>query len=110
MRVRYRITANPITLQPHPANPAKTRRIALNGPDATAWWSRHATRAGLTVHSADAAVRAFRRRDPTGPCHSLIQFDGLATIADADRLRHALTRGIGKAKAYGAGLLTLAPA
>lgn len=111
MTVRYRITANPITVQPHPTDPNKPpRRTALNGPDATTWWTRHATRAGLTLHTADATIRAFHRRDPNGPCHSLIQFDGHATITDPDHLRHAVTHGIGKAKAYGAGLLTLAPA
>jgi CRISPR system Cascade subunit CasE len=111
MTVRYRITANPITMQPHPTDPDKPqRRTALNGTDATAWWTRRATRAGLVIHTTDATIRAFHRRDPAGPCHSLIQFDGHATITDADQLRHALTQGIGKAKAYGAGLLTLAPA
>lgn len=36
------------------------------------------------------------------------QFDGLLEVADAEKLRGALTQGIGRAKAYGCGLLTLA--
>lgn len=35
------------------------------------------------------------------------QFDGLLEVADPDRLRETLTHGIGRAKAYGCGLLTL---
>jgi CRISPR system Cascade subunit CasE len=37
------------------------------------------------------------------------QFDGLLEVTDADSLRTALTAGIGRGKAYGCGLLTLAP-
>jgi CRISPR system Cascade subunit CasE len=36
-------------------------------------------------------------------------YDGRLEVTDADRLRHALCNGIGHAKAYGCGLLTLAP-
>jgi CRISPR system Cascade subunit CasE len=37
------------------------------------------------------------------------QFDGLLEVTDADALRAALTSGVGRGKAYGCGLLTLAP-
>ncbi|RGE19822.1 type I-E CRISPR-associated protein Cas6/Cse3/CasE [Leucobacter sp. wl10] len=37
------------------------------------------------------------------------RFDGLLEVTDVNRLRDALTRGIGRAKAYGCGLMTLAP-
>lgn len=37
------------------------------------------------------------------------QFDGTLTIRDPDSLRDAMVRGIGPAKGYGCGLLTLAP-
>ena len=37
------------------------------------------------------------------------QFDGTLTVHDPDRLRAALTGGIGRGKGYGCGLLTLAP-
>ncbi|AZA12564.1 type I-E CRISPR-associated protein Cas6/Cse3/CasE [Corynebacterium choanae] len=36
-------------------------------------------------------------------------FEGALEVCDPDRLRQALTTGIGRGKAYGAGLLTLAP-
>jgi CRISPR system Cascade subunit CasE len=38
-----------------------------------------------------------------------VTFDGRLRITDADALRHALVSGIGRAKAYGCGLMTLAP-
>lgn len=40
---------------------------------------------------------------------SKVRFVGTLEITDADAIRHALTHGIGRARAYGCGLLTLAP-
>lgn len=37
------------------------------------------------------------------------QYDGVLRVTDADCLRHALINGIGHAKAFGCGLLTLVP-
>jgi CRISPR system Cascade subunit CasE len=37
------------------------------------------------------------------------RFDGILRVTDPVKLRHALTHGIGHAKAFGCGLLTLAP-
>ena len=37
----------------------------------------------------------------------IVQFDGHLEITDAERFRHTLVSGIGRAKAYGCGLLTL---
>ncbi|GAA1943278.1 type I-E CRISPR-associated protein Cas6/Cse3/CasE [Kitasatospora viridis] len=36
-------------------------------------------------------------------------YDGRLRVTDPDAMRHVLTMGLGKAKAYGCGLLTLAP-
>ena len=38
-----------------------------------------------------------------------VTFDGRLEVTDPDALRRTLTQGIGRAKAYGCGLLTLAP-
>lgn len=38
-----------------------------------------------------------------------VMYDGRLTVTDADVLRRTLTQGIGKARAYGCGLMTLAP-
>ncbi|MFI9764977.1 type I-E CRISPR-associated protein Cas6/Cse3/CasE [Streptomyces sp. NPDC051963] len=131
-RVRYRITANPSTrytvkkeedADAAPFFPAaKPRRtdVPLDGDDALAWWQRKATHAGLDVHSAaltplPRSRRAITRwheggRQPDTFWCALRRFDGEATIADADQLRRAVLTGIGRGKAYGAGLLSLAPA
>jgi CRISPR system Cascade subunit CasE len=66
----------------------------------------------LVVHHRQ--VRGFRRRDQPGHDRrsrvtlTTAVFDGHLEILDADRIRQTLTRGIGPARAYGCGLLTLA--
>jgi CRISPR system Cascade subunit CasE len=42
--------------------------------------------------------------------HSLVRYDGTGLITDPEALTQALVAGIGRAKSYGAGLLSLAPA
>lgn len=120
-RVHYRITASPCASRPGPlighrpdGKPlhARGKPTALKGADAIAWWQRRAARAGLTIHSTTLTPRSFARRDRNtpGPYHHLTQFDGAATITDPHALADALCTGIGRGQAYGAGLLSLAPA
>ncbi|MFI2633005.1 type I-E CRISPR-associated protein Cas6/Cse3/CasE [Streptomyces collinus] len=42
--------------------------------------------------------------------HSLLRYDGTATVTDPDTLTAAMVHGVGRGKPYGAGLLSLAPA
>jgi CRISPR system Cascade subunit CasE len=57
----------------------------------------------------DRAVRRFSRHSSTVTI-SMATFRGHLLVDDAELLRHTLTHGIGRAKAYGCGLLTLAQA
>ncbi|GAA4901703.1 type I-E CRISPR-associated protein Cas6/Cse3/CasE [Tessaracoccus lubricantis] len=52
-------------------------------------------------------VRQFKRADQTVTL-GLASFEGILTVVDPQKLRGALTEGIGRAKAYGCGLMTLA--
>lgn len=121
--IRYRCTASPVR------KPGATTRtlyqlpavVDLHGEAADAWWHRQASQAGLkplTLHSQPAeTVRDHQRpHTPTtkGPGnrvrHHRVRFDGTATIIDPDLLRTAIHNGIGRGKAYGCGLLSIAPA
>ncbi|MDH6575186.1 type I-E CRISPR-associated protein Cas6/Cse3/CasE [Kitasatospora sp. MAP5-34] len=115
LTVRYRIAANAIR------KPGRTTRelynlssvIPLNGQAAEDWWTRQAESAGLkviTVHSTPLdAARGTRRQDQRTIKHARTQFEGTALITEPDHLRACVTAGIGKGKAYGCGLLSLAP-
>lgn len=72
----------------------------------------HGDRYELTV--GDRRGLAFdksRNEGKRGSRVSLVTvtFDGCLEVIDPDTMRRTLTQGIGKAKAYGCGLLTLAP-
>ncbi|MFD6149936.1 type I-E CRISPR-associated protein Cas6/Cse3/CasE [Streptomyces sp. NPDC060243] len=100
--------------------------VALKGTAADEWWQRQAENAGLKLLSQQAqpldTVHDRQASAGTGGGggtgmgqgnrvrHQRIRFDGTATIADAEQLRTALVHGIGPGKAYGCGLLSIAPA
>lgn len=75
----------------------------------------HGDRYELTVR--DKRALAFDKSRSTGaqggrraPVSLVtVTFDGRLEVTDPRLLRRALTQGVGKAKAYGCGLLTLAP-
>ncbi|MFF1378718.1 type I-E CRISPR-associated protein Cas6/Cse3/CasE [Streptomyces sp. NPDC058308] len=72
----------------------------------------HGDRYELAVRDERALSFAKSRddRSPNRRVHVVtVTFDGRLVVTDADALRRTLTRGLGKAKAYGCGLMTLAP-
>ncbi|MFE0104541.1 type I-E CRISPR-associated protein Cas6/Cse3/CasE [Streptomyces sp. NPDC059009] len=108
--VRYRIDANPIKTVPVPGQRGK--RVPVAGDEALAWWQRQAAKAGLAsqlvldlpqpdVLATRGEAKRIRLR--------AIRFEGVATVTDPDALRTAITSGIGQGRAYGLGLLSLAP-
>ena len=64
----------------------------------------------LSLIVSDSRKRDFRRKEGERPVTvATARYDGILEVTDADKLRHALTHGIGHAKAFGCGLLTLVP-
>lgn len=54
--------------------------------------------------------RSFQRRaEDTRVVLQIVTYEGHLVVEDAERLRHLLLAGIGHGKAYGCGLMTLAP-
>lgn len=70
---------------------------------------------GAATASADALVvkdrqtLSFSRRE-TRVTLRVATYEGRLVVTDHDAFAHALTHGIGRAKGYGCGLLTIAPA
>ncbi|NJP46494.1 type I-E CRISPR-associated protein Cas6/Cse3/CasE [Actinacidiphila epipremni] len=120
LAVRYRCVASPVR------KPGATTRaayglpavVALGGAAADEWWARQAETCGLRPATLTSlpldSIRAQRGR--SGPAaqqrirHNRTRFDGTATITDPDLLRAKIVEGIGRGKAYGCGLLSIAPA
>jgi CRISPR system Cascade subunit CasE len=78
-----------------------------------AWLVRKATDGGFTFDSQTLRCfprgRArFLRKDPRG-LHSAVEFQGTLTVNDSAGFRESFGRGIGPAKAFGFGMLVIAP-
>lgn len=85
----------------------------------TTWILRQAEVHGFKLRPSstgepDVAVLGRRRtvfwRDAHRVVIAVVEFIGHLEVVDPERLRRALTGGIGHARAYGCGLLTLATA
>ncbi|MFJ5029492.1 type I-E CRISPR-associated protein Cas6/Cse3/CasE [Streptomyces sp. NPDC088560] len=131
----FRLTANPVHCIRRPQDPkdTPTKRAAHVTPrHQIGWLLQRQERAGfevlrspaerrLTEHGHEHEVivhtrmrRQFGKRDTQAASRHQVRitqvtFDGRLRITDIDAFRHTLTHGLGKAKAYGCGLMTLAP-
>jgi len=125
-RWAFRLTANPSRYVRDPADGKARRRGHVTVGHQEQWLVDRAPEHGFMVASPDDAVEGarsgpfsvltkrstheFTRGTSSRPVTiSTAQFDGELEITDAGLLRKALVSGIGPAKAYGCGLLTLAP-
>ncbi|MFD0555682.1 CRISPR-associated Cse3 family protein [Stackebrandtia endophytica] len=105
--VKYRIVANPTKRWGNSAAPEQQGKLrVLRGDSAQQWWIDRADGHGLDINSTqwrplpDVTVKRGR--------HAMAQFDGTATVRDAAAVRDAILTGIGRARSYGCGLLSLA--
>jgi CRISPR system Cascade subunit CasE len=115
----FRLTANPTHSGRKTADAKDTQRFAyLRETEQTQWLANRAARHGFTVatqHDGQPNLRLHHRQTQTfnRVAHRVTlttaTYDGVLQITDADALRRTLTSGIGHARAYGCGLLTLAP-
>jgi CRISPR system Cascade subunit CasE len=129
----FRLTANPVhSIRRHDAEPTK-RTAHITPRHQLDWLLKRQTDAGFAIverpgprpdglegpwhevvvhHRAELAFR--KRSESDDRAHSVtltrVTYDGRLRVLDPDALRRTLTAGLGKAKAYGCGLMTLAPA
>ncbi|HZQ34394.1 MAG TPA: type I-E CRISPR-associated protein Cas6/Cse3/CasE [Dehalococcoidia bacterium] len=129
--LRFRLRANPTRKIETKSGPDgerhNGRRVALLKEEQRLdWLARKADAAGFAlrrVQSSDGAVPAVDvrpednqrgwREAGSGKRQLLfgsVLFEGELCVSDAERFRAALTSGIGSGKAYGFGLLSIAPA
>lgn len=133
----FRLRANPVSATRTPTNPsvsqkehlAQERPRGVRVPHRTAahqltWLTTRVDRWGFTLLDTDAgpAVGLSARerltfpkkaRDGEAKGHRVVlstaTFDGALRVTDPEQARRTLLQGVGPGKAYGCGLLTLAP-
>lgn len=128
----FRLVANPVSsAAPEPGQ--KRGRVVphVTAAQQEAWLAERAAASGFTLTLADEndagvppsvlvterrALTFSKDRGSNGPSGGrrrevtlrTARFDGVLEVTDVDVLRGALTHGLGRAKAYGCGLITLA--
>lgn len=130
---RFRLRANPISSTRNPASPTTAQKdrldrdrprgvriAAQNATDQTTWLLDRLDRYGfepVMVDDMPAVVVTGRQRldftkRATGGRRITIvtaTYDGTIRVTDSSRASHSLLDGVGGARAYGCGLITLAP-
>jgi CRISPR system Cascade subunit CasE len=117
-RYAFQLTSNPtrkVSKQlPDGTLTKNGRRVPLVGrEDLVQWLLRKGFQGGFTVD--EAGLRTFSRGreyfDKRGQAglHSAVEFQGVLSVTDPARFHETFTRGIGSAKAFGFGLLVIAP-
>jgi CRISPR system Cascade subunit CasE len=102
---KFRLCANPVKHKKIPG--VRGKICALNSvPQQLEWLDRQGTKYGFAVKGCSIIKD---ERQIFGKVHlRAVTFEGLLTITDSEVFYNALTKGIGRGKAYGCGLLTIA--
>jgi CRISPR system Cascade subunit CasE len=114
-RWRFRLRANPVHSVKDAAQSDKARGKVLahvTVEQQRQWLLNRAHKHGFALEPAsfdivDRTVRVFKRQESKVTL-SVVTFEGMLAVEDAAAFTQALTQGIGRAKAYGCGLMTLA--
>lgn len=112
MPLRFRLRCRPSKRIGEPGNEEQGKRKSLKDKDEIfAWLHRKAAENGFEVKDVGFdriywyESREGKQDKPLGA----VQFDGVLVVTDSDKLREAVRNGIGPQKAFGFGLLSLAP-
>lgn len=115
-RYAFRLVANPVRTVTG-EDGVKRRHAHVTAAQQLGWLLERAERMGVRFPEADGepAVRVTGRetarfqRAGSRVTIARTRYDGALEVADPAALRRTLVEGIGRAKGYGCGLLTLAP-
>lgn len=113
---QFRLVANPvISAREEGADLVQRGRVYahVTQEQQKAWLLARAAKHGFDLQEAQFQVTAsqwyqFAKQGKGRVSLRAVAFEGRLQVADAQLLSHALTEGIGRGKAYGCGLLTLA--
>jgi CRISPR system Cascade subunit CasE len=115
--LRFRLTANPTKTIDHKSAAEgyrkNGRRVRVRNDQLVEWLTRRAERAGFAVEDGTLAVQpgfvyVNKTRDDKGQRLFSVRYEGQIRVVDPDCFRKTLFAGIGPAKAFGFGLLSVA--
>lgn len=116
--LRFRLRANPtrkIDTKSDPDGKRRNgRRVTVGGPaEQVEWLARKAEACGFQIIQASLASTGSGERVYSSRMNHSLQgavFEGCLVVRDPGRFRESLVKGIGPAKAFGYGLLSIGPA
>lgn len=108
------LRANPIAKRATPDKPEVTRRFGLIGEEEQLkWLERKAVSGGFKVVSCRATdegkIKNIQKHNGHELTHLAIRFEGVLQVVNAELFAETINSGIGPAKGFGFGLLSLAP-
>ena len=117
-RYAFQLCVNPTKkvakLKPDGTKTKNGRRVPLRTrEEMLAWISRKGEQGGFTVDTETTRTysrgREYFQRQGVSGLHSAMEYEGVLTVTDPFTFHQTFTRGIGSAKAFGFGLLVIAP-
>ncbi|HPL69833.1 MAG: type I-E CRISPR-associated protein Cas6/Cse3/CasE [Anaerolineaceae bacterium] len=112
-RYFFRLVANPTLRTKHPDG--QSRRVGLYAAEEQKeWLQRKAQQGGFIVQSLElqdlGVLESVKKQndDTHKITHYAVQFEGALMVVEQQKFKKALMTGIGSAKAFGFGLLSLA--
>lgn len=109
----FRLTANPVHFARATKDPDRTIPLGhVTTAQQTKWLLDRAAKHGMDITPETVAVqeslnRQFRRQGRTVTLRTAT-YDGVLSITEPEAFRRMLSAGIGRARGYGCGLMTLA--
>ena len=102
-QLAFRLQANPTVKRDG------KRHAIYPDDDLRDWLARKSTQHGFAVYTESVQMRKLGNRYGKGrrQIWHAVQFDGVLTVQDIDNFGDSLARGIGSAKAFGFGLLSV---
>ena len=117
-RYAFQLCANPTKkvtkVAPDGSITKNGRRVPLRTrEELVAWISRKGEQGGFSVEEDTLRTvprgREYFEKNGQRGLHSAVEFQGVLTVTDPAKFHETFTRGIGSAKAFGFGLLVIAP-
>ena len=122
-RLRFRLAANPTRkLSQHSlerdGKPVKKesigKRVPVPADELVDWLARRAVAAGFCIDNESTSAQAgyifvSKTRDGKGQRLRSVRYDGILAVTDPVKFRNTLVSGLGPGKAFGFGLLSVAP-
>ncbi|MBF0579752.1 type I-E CRISPR-associated protein Cas6/Cse3/CasE [Erysipelotrichaceae bacterium RD49] len=108
---KFRLKANPVYRTVNKKTGRKAYCHYMNDKDRLAWLENRSEKNGFKIDSVHiSSIQNIRfKRNGSQVSLAAVTYDGILTVTNQELFLHTLEHGLGHGKAYGLGLLSLAP-